>query len=440
MGVQSNSKKKNNERDIALGCLMDIEGGTFSDKALENALRRVQFSEKRERSLISRLVKGVTERRITLDFCIDLFSKTKTTKQKPLIKNALRLGVYQLLYMENIPASAAVNETVKLVRKHGFNSLAGFVNGVLRSVERSKDSIAWPEKNDMVKYLSVMYSTPEWLVKLISEQYPDEAEKILASNIVDRKLSVRVNGTMLDRQALISELEDEGIKAEPSTYSENALTISDIDFLMRLSSFRDGHFTVQDVSSQCAIEALGIQPDDVVWDICSAPGGKSTAAAERVKNGKGHIYSMDLSEDKLPLIEDNADRLDLSDCMSISAHDATTPYPDDLPKPDVIIADLPCSGLGVMARKSDIRYRLTLESMDELVELQHAILDNTIHELKPGGKLLFSTCTINKNENEAGRDYILKTHPELSFVTERLFLQGVEPCDGFYYSIFVKEK
>ena len=419
---------------------MDIEGGTFSDKALENALRRVQFSEKRERSLISRLVKGVTERRITLDFCIDLFSKTKTTKQKPLIKNALRLGVYQLLYMENIPASAAVNETVKLVRKHGFNSLAGFVNGVLRNIERNKDSIAWPDKSDMVKYLSVMYSTPEWLVKLVREQYPDEAEKILASNVVDRKLSVRVNSAMLNRQALILRLESEGITAEASPYAESALNIADVDFLMRLICFREGCFTVQDASSQAAVEAIDIQPDDIVWDICAAPGGKTTAAAERVKSGKGHVYSMDLSEEKLPLIEENAERMSLDDKITVMQHNAAELYDVDMERPDVIIADLPCSGLGIMPRKSDIRYRLTPESMDELIELQHAILSNTVPYLKPGGKLMFSTCTINHGENEAGRDYILKSFPELSLVTEHLFLQGVDACDGFYYSVFVKEK
>ena len=439
MGVQSNAAKKNNERDIALTCLMDIEGGTFSDKALENALRRVQFSEKRERSLISRLVKGVTERRITLDFCIDCFSKTKTAKQKALIKNALRLGVYQLLYMENIPASAAVNETVKLVRKHGFNSLAGFVNGVLRSVERNKDNIAWPDKSDMVKYLSVMYSTPEWLVKLISEQYPDEAEKILASNVVDRKLSVRVNSTMLNRQALISELESEGITAEVSPYAESALNIADVDFLMRLFSFREGRFTVQDASSQAAVEAIDIKPDDIVWDICAAPGGKTTAAAERVKSGKGYVYSMDLSEEKLPLIEENAERMSLDDKITVMQHNATEAYDNDMERPDVIIADLPCSGLGIMPRKSDIRYRLTPDSLDELIELQHSILANTIPYLKPGGKLLFSTCTINKNENEAGRDFVLRTFPELKLIKEKVFLQGIDDCDGFYYTLYSKQ-
>ncbi len=470
MGVQNNTTKKNNERDIALICLMDIEAGTFMDKALENSLRRIQFSEKRERSLISRLVKGVTERRITLDYVIDQFSKIKTAKQKSLIRNALRLGVYQLFFMcrddeekvtaaegdrslrksfesafetahsNGIPASAAVNETVKLVRKHGFNSLAGFVNGVLRSIEREKSSIAYPDKSDRIKYLSVMYSTPEWLVKLISDQYPDKAEQILSANLSERKLSVRVNSTMLNRQALISELESEGITAEASPYAKSALNISDVDFLMRLFSFREGHFTVQDASSQAAVEAIGIKEGDIVWDICAAPGGKTTAAAEHVKSGKGHVYSMDLSEEKLPLIEENAERMSLDDRITVLQHNAAEPYDNDMERPDVIIADLPCSGLGIMPRKSDIRYRLTPESIDELIVLQHAILSNSVPYLKPGGKLMFSTCTINHGENEAGRDYILKSFPELSLVTEHLFLQGVDACDGFYYSVFVKEK
>ncbi len=428
-----------NSRDIVLSILMDIDTNkTFSNIAISKALSKNQFSDKSDRAFITRLAEGVVEYMITLDYVINQYSKTKINKCKPMIRCILRMGAYQILFMDKVPDSAACNEAVKLAKAHGMQGLSGFVNGVLRTVSRNKDSIKYPcAKSERLKYISVKYSMPEWLVGRILEDYPEQGETIIEASFVERKTSIRVNTTKTSRESLTDMISEAGIDVYQGFYDEKALLIDNYDFIKRVPGYKQGLFTVQDESSMCAIRAAGIKVGDVVMDVCSAPGGKTTGAAEFLK-GTGKIYSMDLSEDKLELIEENVNRLGFNN-IYISAHNATELLENMIEKADVVIADVPCSGLGIIGRKNDIKYRLEESQMTELVNLQREILSVVHKYIKPGGTLLYSTCTINPSENQKNVEWFLENHPEFKLKEQRLFLQGIDKCDGFFYAVMKKE-
>lgn len=426
-------------RDIALGILLDVDNNnTFSNIATTKALRQNQFSDKVERAFLTRLAEGTIEYKIRLDYVLDSFSKTKMKKCKPLIRNVLRLGAYQILFMDSVPDSAACNESVKLAKQHGFGNLSGFVNGVLRNVSRNKDKIIYPDcHSEKIKYLSVYYSTPEWLVEKILSDYPKQGEQIIKSSFEDRKTTIRVNTTKISVEELISMLEEKGISVTFGNYSKKALCIENYDFIRRIPGYREGFFTVQDESSICAIEAAGIKSGYNIIDVCAAPGGKTTAAAELL-NGTGNIISMDISEDKLALIEENVNRLGFEN-ITVSGHDAREYIEEYNEKMDLVIADVPCSGMGIIGRKNDIKYRITKEQLKELVVLQREILDTAGKYVKRGGTLLFSTCTINKEENEKNVEWFLEKNKDYALIESRCFLQGVDKCDGFFYSVLKRK-
>ena len=434
--------KEVNARDIALGVLMEIEGGCFSDQALNNALFKNQFIAKQDRAFITRLTEGVTERRITLDYVIDTYAKTGTKRMKPFIKNVLRMGAYQLLYMERVPGHAAIFESVKLARLHGFTPLSGFCNGVLRSIARGGTNISLPK--DPKEKLSVLYSTPLWLVEKLMEDYPEECESILAAAFMERKTSIRVNTAKLSADTLFKKLKDSGVSVERGGYSKRALLISDYDAIRRLPGFLSGEFSVQDESSMASCDALAEallksgKDAPLVWDVCAAPGGKTTAVAESLP--KARVISMDLTEEKLEKIRENQERLELKKQITVMAHDATTPFLKlmDFGRPDAVICDLPCSGLGVMGHKNDIKYRVTGEDIKSLQTLQREILDNAAPCVAPGGYLMYSTCTITPEENGENAEWFLRSHGDFESVCERQFLPGREDCDGFYYHLMKK--
>ena len=426
-----------------LSVLLDIEKGAKSDIALSNALFKNQFLEKQDRAFITRLAEGVTERRITLDFVLDSYSKTKTKKMKPLIKNVLRMGAYQLLYMDGVPAHAAVSESVKLVKKHGFASLAGFCNGVLRSVERGGKEIAYPE--DRMDRLSVEYSVPRWLCEKLDADCTEGCESFLSKMFSDRPTSIRVNMKKTDPEALRKRLTDAGVTVRESSYSKRALLISDYDAIKRLPGFLQGDFSVQDESGICAMDALfeiaRTKKIDIktVWDVCAAPGGKTMALSELLP-GDVSFFAMDVSEEKLERISENAERIGADEQIRVLCHDATQPF-SELEKegaPELIICDAPCSGLGVISHKNDIKYRVTPEGIESLVKLQGQILDNVARFTAPGGLLMYSTCTVTPEENEKNAVRFLEEHPDYKSVTERQFMPGTDSCDGFYYHIFQK--
>ena len=428
-----------NARDIVLSILLDIEGNnTFSNIAITKALKKHQFEAKKDRAFITRLAQGITESKIKLDYIINSFSKTPSEKCKPLIRALLRMGVYQIMYMDAVPDSAVCNEAVKLAKKHNFGNLAGFVNGVLRAVARNKDNIAMPGKENMSEYLSVNYSMPEWLCKKIMEDYGEKGEKIIAASFDERKTALRVNTLKITREKLKEYIKDEGsvidIIMEDGIYDENALLVSGYDFIRSMPRYRQGLFFIQDESSMCAIKAAGIKPYQTVVDVCAAPGGKTLNAACYME-GKGKIYARDISDEKLTLIEENVERLDIRDIICIEKWDAKKVDEKLVRKADVVIADLPCSGLGIMGRKNDIKYRIKQEQLDELVALQRDILSSVKQYVKKGGVLLYSTCTINPQENKKNTKWFLENNSEFKLCTERQLLQGVDKCDGFYYAV-----
>lgn len=427
-------------REVALTVLMDIETNqTFSNLALGNALRKNQFTDKTERAFLTRLVEGVVECRIRLDYVIDRFSKMKVRKCKPMIACLLRMGCYQILFMDGVPDSAACNESVKLAKKHGFAGLSGFVNGVLRTIAREKERISYPDtgKNPVQAY-SVLTSTPEWLVeKLIKDYGYEKAQRILQASFDERKISVRLNRACIEAggdtvEGYREKLKTSGICVEAGAYYEGAWLLSKYDFVHKIPGYKKGYFTVQDESSMCAVAAAGIQADDFVMDLCAAPGGKTTAAAAYAKNGR--VLSMDIAQEKLARVEENIEREHLEN-VEIVCQDATEYLEEYEGKADVVIADLPCSGLGIMGRKNDIKYRVQPSQIEALVELQHTILQNACRYVKPGGTLLYSTCTITPEENNCQTARFLQEHKDYKKVEERQFLQGVDVCDGFYYAV-----
>ena len=291
------------EREIAFATLYEItENGVYSHVILGEVLNKYQYLEKRERAFITRVVEGTLEHQIELDYILDQFSKTKTRKMKPVIRCILRMSVYQLKYMDSVPVHAVCNEAVKLAVKKGFSGLKGFVNGVLRNVARSLDQVKYPGKEEPLRYLSVRYSMPEWIVKLWLDAYSFEVvEQILQGLQEKRPLTVRCNPMQGTPEALKKRLEKEGVTVSVHPYLKEALILSDLDHLSVLESFRDGAFQVQDVSSMLVGEVADPAKGAKVLDVCAAPGGKSIHIAQLL-DGTGSVEARDLTEAKAELI------------------------------------------------------------------------------------------------------------------------------------------
>ena len=436
-----------NTRSIILDCLMEInEKGKYSHKVLFNALRKYQTLPSENRSFISRTVLGTVERRITIDYIIDCFSKVSTKKQKPVIRNILRMSVYQLVFMKQADY-AVCNEAVKLAAKRGFSALKGFINGVLRNTARKYNEVEYPNA-------SVRYSVPTELYDLLSDSYGTEVtEEILKSQFEDRPLTVRCNVNRQEPDKLVSELEKNGCRARVSEILPFALEISDYDYLEKIEAFNRGLFTVQDISSMLVGIAAAPRTGDYVIDVCGAPAGKSLHIAELLKE-TGHVQVRDLSPAKTSLIDDNIRRMGLTN-METLVWDATLPDESAVNKADILIADLPCSGLGIINKKPDIKYNFTMEGVGELVTLQRKILSVVTSYVKPGGTLIFSTCTINPMENIENVQWIKENLPlKPVSVSECLpeslksdtagdgYIQLLPDCihnyDGFFIAKFIK--
>lgn len=403
-------------------------------------LEKYAYLEKQERNFISRLFNGTLDRMITLDYCIDQFSSVKVSKMRPAIADILRLSIYQMFYMSHVPVSAVCNEAVKLAGKRGFGSLKGFVNGVLRAISRKRQEIKWPDQEtEPLRFLSVAYSAPDWMVKLFVENYGQEAaEKILEASLQDRPLSIRCA-----REDQVEEtkniLNQEGVAVEESKMLPYALHISGFDTLQKLDSFQSGLYMVQDEGSMLVVEMANLQKGDTVLDVCAAPGGKSCHAAARLaalndgQSGPGLVIARDLSERKIELIEENKERLGITN-MTIEVADALESRPQDRESAQVVLADLPCSGLGVLAKKPDIKYTMTQEKMKQLANLQRRILSVVQEDVAPHGKLVYSTCTLNPEENTGNISWFLQNF-DFALEESRLLIPGVDPCDGFYIAV-----
>lgn len=431
---------KINERELVLDILLLVtRDGVHSHVAMGQVLEKYQYLEKKSRAFISRLTQGTLERMIELDYVIDCFSKTPVKKMKPVIRCILRSGVYQLLYMDNVPPSAACNEAVRLAGKRGFSGLKGFVNGVLRAISRAQTSGTlqekYPdEKTEPEKCLSVRNSIPLWLAQQWIDTYDYAiAKSICEAFLKERPTTIRVNTGKITVEELTGELRAAGVAVEPAEGCPDALFISGYDYLNRLPAFVRGDFYVQDLSSMQAALAADVKSGWKVIDVCAAPGGKAVHVAQLLR-GSGHVEARDLTEYKADLIMDNIERCQVEN-MSVKVWDATVPDDDAVETADLVIADLPCSGLGVLHGKPDIKYNMSPGQMEELAALQRQILSVVQAYVKPGGRLVYSTCTVNRAENEGNAAWFAKTYPQFEKKSEQQILPS-DRQDGFYIAVF----
>lgn len=429
-------------RELVLGILLEVtRDGEYSHIALRNVLNKYQYLDKKERAFITRVTEGTLERMIELDYIINQFSNVKINKMKPVIRNILRSAVYQMKYMDSVPNSAACNEAVKLAIKKGFSNLRGFVNGVLRNIERNLETIVLPED------LSIRYSMPQWLLQQWLEQYDQKTvECMLRDFQTEKPTTIRCNLTRIDKEHLIAKLESEGVKVEEHPYLTYALQISGYDYLGDLESFSQGLFYVQDISSMLVSHLANPKEGDRVIDVCAAPGGKALHIAELLQ-GTGHVDARDLTDYKISLIQENIYRTGMKNIEAVK-WDATVIDRDAIGKADIVIADLPCSGLGVLGKKTDLKYKMTKDTQEELVALQRRILSVIKQYVKPKGTLIYSTCTIHQEENVGNVHWFLKENPEfqLTPIQEHLceelrvsvkdgclqLLPGIHNSDGFF--------
>lgn len=434
-------------RELILGILLEVtRDGEYSHIALRNVLNKYQYLDKKERAFITRVTEGTLEHMIELDYIINQFSKVKVNKMKPVIRNILRSAVYQMKYMDSVPNSAACNEAVKLATKKGFSNLKGFVNGVLRSIERSLETLVLPDD------LSIRYSMPEWILNQWFQCYDrDTVETMLRDFQEEKPTTIRCNLNRMEKKALMKSLENEGVQVKEHPYLTYALQISGYDYLGDLESFQKGAFYVQDISSMLVSHIAEPKDDDVVIDVCAAPGGKALHMAELL-NGSGHVEARDLTDYKVSLIQENILRSGMKNIEAVR-WDAKVLDEQSIAKADIVVADLPCSGLGVLGKKTDLKYKMTEQTQNELVELQRKILSKVKEYVKPEGILVYSTCTIHAKENMENVHWFLKENPEFRLVPieERLcdelkasveeegclqLLPGVHESDGFFIAKF----
>ena len=437
--------------------LLEItEKESYSHLVMRDVLDKYDYLPGRDKAFLKRVTEGTLERRIQIDYILDQFSRVPAASMKPFIRNLLRLSVYQLFFMDSVPDAAVCNEAVKLAGQRGFRSLSGFVNGVLRNIARNRDRICWPDREkEPVGFLSVKYSVPLWLVeKLLSERGRERTERILESFLVPAPVTIRIRQELgsPEREELISRMRQTGAAAEPHPYHPFAYTLRGAEGISSLPGFSEGLFMVQDTSSMLVCEAAGIRPGQRVIDVCASPGGKAVHAAEKLKES-GFVSARDLTEYKAGLIRDNSRRM-RADRVETLIWDARRLREEDIESADAVLADLPCSGLGVIGRKKDIKYRMSPESLLELAKLQRQILGTVWRYVKPGGVLIYSTCTINPGENEENVGWFLERYPfhleslssclpqELSGEGESGMLQllpGIHKSDGFFLARLVRD-
>lgn len=407
-------------REVALQVLTICrrEGG-WVNEVLKKQLAKSKL-DPRDAALVTRLCYGVVQNRIRLDFYISQLLTGKSRNLHPVLRDVLQLGLYQLFYMDKIPASAAVNESVDLAKKHckPLGAVAAsLTNGVLRSAIRLRGTLREPQT------LWESYSHPEGLVALFRGYLGQEKlEPMLMANNAAPDTVIQVNTLKTGTAELTKKMEGEGIEVRPHPWMENCLILKGTGSLERLEAFRDGEFYVQDAAARLAVDVAGIQPGMKVVDCCAAPGGKSFAAAQALA-GKGEIFASDLHEHRTELIRKGAERLGIHN-VSVSQRDASVEVPGWKETMDAVIVDVPCSGYGIIRKKPDIRYK-DPDTMKELPGLQLEILKAQAQMVKPGGVLIYSTCTLVRRENEGVVEKFLKARED--FFLEPLELPAVFP-------------
>ncbi len=420
-----------NARKSAVRILMKIENdGAYSNLTLANYFEDTDLSVE-DKVFVSALVYGVLDRKITLDYVLSKFMKTPLKKTAPFTLNVLRTALYQIMYMDKVPESAAVNEAVKLIKKSKENRNAGFVNAVLRNALREENLLP---KGNTPSELSVRFSAPMWLVESFINDYGiDTAIRLLEESLKPAPFTLRVNTLKIDIDSLIEKFEQLGIKSKKGETANSLILEKGID-IKRNECFKEGFFYAEDTASQKAISVLSPKPNERVLDICAAPGGKTFTMASLMQN-KGEIVACDLYEHRVKLIDEGAKRLG-ADIIKTKVSNATV-YNKDLGEFDVILCDVPCSGLGVIRRKPDIKYKKKAD-FKELEEIQYSILCNAVKYLKKGGRILYSTCTLRRAENEELVNSFLKEYNTFKKVTEKTLMPHIDKTDGFYYCLLTE--
>lgn len=409
-------------------CRVETDGA-YSNITLNSYLKEFELSSQ-DKAFCTSLFYGTLDRKITIDYILKIYIKSGLKKIKPFTLNVLRTAVFQIMFMDKIPESAAVNEAVKIIKssKESFNS--GFVNGVLRNLLRNCPEIP---SGDKISDISVRYSTPEWIVKSLVNDYSLETAKIyLEETLLSPPTYIRVNTNKCSVDNLLEHFANEGIASE-KTSLDNTLRISGYSSIESLDSYIKGYFFVQDIACQMSIASLDINNNDTVLDMCSAPGGKAFTAALSAEDI--FVTACDLYKHRVKLIENGAKRLGLNQISSIVL-DATQ-FNSNIGMFDKVICDVPCSGLGVLRRKPDIKYH---EDNDfrELHDIQISILKNADNYLKSGGKILYSTCTLRKAENEEIVIEFLREFSNYELVSQKTYFPHIDGSDGFYSAVLLK--
>lgn len=400
-----------NIREIALDTMLTMEQQKeFSNYLIKSVLDKYDYLPGRDKAFIKRLTEGTLERRMELDYYLNKVSSVPVGKMKPLVRELLRISLYQMLYMDTVPDSAICNEACKIAEKRGFGGLRGFVNGVLRNLARQKEALPLPvREKEPMRYFSVKYSMPDWIVDLWVGEYGAEiAETILEGLMQVHPVSMRFRTNIPDdrRKELCREIEERGAVLHQSRYLPYVYGLEGANGVSWLPGFSEGMVTVQDVSSALAVEAAEIREGDFVVDVCAAPGGKSLLAAEKAAK----VLARDKTEEKAEMIRQSAERM-RAENIRVQVYNAKVTDNSLLEMVDVLLLDVPCSGLGVIGKKRDIKYRASRESLREMETLQKEIVDACWQYVKPGGTLLYSTCTVNARENEKMVKYITEELP-----------------------------
>lgn len=433
-------------REQVVDLLIEVEREqSYAQLSLKKALGDL---EARDKALATEIFYGTLKYQIQIDYWLNQYSKTPVKKMKPLIRNLLRMSVYQMLHLDKIPVSAVINEAVKIAKKRKFQGLSGFVNGLLRKIDRERSGLSFPDKKQGLSYaLSIEYSIPEWIIAMWLKVYSEEVVRHIGEALNKRaEVCARVNPLKGSKKELMATLEAEGVQVEPGHLLDEAFYLKKVDNLQNLASFKVGAWTVQDESAMLVAHVVAPKAGECILDMCSAPGGKSMHMAG-VMGNKGEIISCDIHLHKLELIEKNAKRLGIS-IMKPTLQDGMVLNEEWINKFDKVLLDAPCSGLGIMKRKPDIRLHKTEEDLNQIVQIQKALFKNAVQYLKANGRLIYSTCTISYEENEkmvreAAKEYglelenIVDTIPELiqDAVEEGGMIQilpNMADTDGFF--------
>lgn len=442
------NQQNHTARSVALRALLQMERNSgYSNLVLDQALASTGLND-RDRALVSAIFYGVLERRLTLDFYLRQCLRDPKQKLEPAAQAALYCGAYQILYLDRVPDSAAVNETVNAVNLVGKSRVSGFVNGVLRGLLRKKNQIALPDGSDSTA-LSLRYSVPVGLIELWKKAYGESVMLRLLESLQEKpKLYVRVNQTKCIEDQFQALFMEENVKFTPLPELPGAGVLTGCGAPSELRMFRQGYFHVQDLSAQWVCKVLDPKPGEVVCDCCAAPGGKTfTIAQELGETGK--VYAFDLYESRVGLIRDGTRRLGLGNietCVGDAAR-------DNMPLADKVLCDVPCSGFGVIRRKPEIRYK-DLDAIQDLPELQYKILCQGAKSVKPGGLLVYSTCTLNPKENQSVAERFLRENNGFEpmnieicvkrSISEPGYMLTMMPfagaSDGFFMAVFRKNK